>query len=166
MEWYSFQRTKQNTVTQLIRRSVFPYVFFADSCNSSRNSSTVKWSIAIVTQRFLPPFSVPLFSNLKYFTTVRFRLRLFKNSMVHLTDKCQIPGMVSVNDFWLPSRLQEVLFHHGSFSCQILFHDSVSVIVSRFTSLNLDFVLCCYQFSEILLLEVWLHLCVSCTESK
>ena len=36
----------------------------------------------------------------------------------------------------IPCRPWEVLFHHGSFSCQILSHDSVSVIVSRFTSLN------------------------------
>ena len=36
----------------------------------------------------------------------------------------------------IPCRPWEVLFHHGSLSCQILTHDSVSVIVSRFTSLN------------------------------
>ena len=64
----------------------------------------------------------------------------------------------------IPCRPWEVLFHHGSSSCQILPHNSVAVIVSRFTSLNLDFVLCCYRFSKILLLEVWLHLCVSCIE--
>ena len=33
---------------------------WSDSCNSSWNPSTVKWSNATVTQRFLPPFSVPL----------------------------------------------------------------------------------------------------------
>ena len=66
----------------------------------------------------------------------------------------------------IPCRPWEVLFHHGSFSCQILSHDSVSVIVSRFTSLNQDLVLCCCQFSEILLLKVWLHLCDSCMVSK
>ena len=66
----------------------------------------------------------------------------------------------------IPCRPWEVLFHHGSLSCQILPHGGVAVIVSRFTSLNQDFVLCCYQFSKILLLEVRLHLCVSCIEFK
>ena len=59
----------------------------------------------------------------------------------------------------------EVIFD-ATVLCQILLHDRVSVTVSRFTSLNFDFVLCCYQFSQILLLEVWLHLCVSCVESS
>ena len=57
----------------------------------------------------------------------------------------------------IPWRPWEVLFHQGSLSCQILPHDSVLMIVSRFTSLNYDFVLCCDQVSQILLLEVWLH---------
>ena len=42
----------ENSLTQLIRWSAFLLVFFADSCNSSWNPSTVEWSIATVTQRF------------------------------------------------------------------------------------------------------------------
>ena len=69
-------------------------------------------------------------------------------STSHINAKFQ-KWLMREMTFWLPRRLQEVLFHHGSFSCQIVSHDSVSVTVSRFTSLNEDFVLCCYQFSPI-----------------
>ena len=53
--------------------ALFHRYFFADSCNSSGNPSTVEWSIASVTQRFLPLFSAPLFSNPIKFWTVGFR---------------------------------------------------------------------------------------------
>ena len=116
---------------------------------------TVDWSTATVMQRTSPLFSIPLFSNPK---SVGVDLDFsIPRSTSHIDAKFQE---------MIPCRLQEVLFHHGSWSCQILSHDSVLMIVSRFTSLIQDFVLCCYQFSQILLLEVWLHLCDSCIESK
>ena len=70
------------------------------------------------------------------------------------TGFAKFQGMVSVNDFWFPGRLQDflqaLLRCLSSFrftwvrlyppSSQVLYHDSVSMIVSRFTSFTKDFV--------------------------
>ena len=71
-------------------------------------------------------------------------------------------GIVSVNDFRLPVGLQELL--HASLSflwsfcfariCldplggEVLHHDCISVIVSRFAIVNEDLVICCYQVTK------------------
>ena len=39
-------------------------------------------------------------------------------------------------------------------SCQILYHDSVSMIISRFTSFTKEFVIWCHQVTKLFLLEV------------
>ena len=51
----------------------FLWYFSQIVANSSWNPSIVRWSIATVSQRFLPLFSVPLFSSLIKFWTVGFR---------------------------------------------------------------------------------------------
>ena len=63
-KWSDINSNEPNKIHWLNWLVEAPLVFFADGCNSSWNPSTVKWSIATVTQRFLPLFSVPLFSNL------------------------------------------------------------------------------------------------------
>ena len=79
------------------------------------------------------------------------------------TSFAKFHGIVSVNDFWFPRRLQEL--HQalsgllrsfcfariglGPLSCQILYDDSVSMTVSRFTSFTKNFVICCYQVTKI-----------------
>ena len=112
------------------------HLIFNGEFSSFPQILTVDWSTATVMKGTSPLFSILLFSNPKSFWTVRCRRFLINNSMVNFTDFCRIRGIVSVNDSWLPSWLQEVVFHHGSLSCQILLHGSVSVTVSRFTSLN------------------------------
>ena len=72
-------------------------------------------------------------------------------------------GIVSVNDFrfpiWLQELLQASLGALWSFcfaricldplSGQVLHHDCISVIVSRFTIFTENFVICCYQVTKI-----------------
>ena len=71
-------------------------------------------------------------------------------------------GIVSVNGFGLPIRLPELLlaplFFLRSFcfarirldplGSQILHHDCISVIVSRFAIVTEDLVICCYQITK------------------
>ena len=87
----------------------------------------------------------------------------------------KLQGLLSVNEFWLPRRLQELLqtplFFLRSFGFarigldplggQVLNHDCISVIVSRFTTFTENFVICCYQVTKILH-EVRLRHCVFC----
>ena len=49
-------------------------------------------------------------------------------------------------------------------SCELLYHDSVSVMLSRFTSFSKNFVICSYRVTKIFLLEVRLRQCVFCNE--
>ena len=74
--------------------------------------------------------------------------------------KCQ--RIVSVNDFWLPRRLQELLHAPLRFlrsfcftrirldplGSQVLLHDCISVIVPGITSPIEDFVIRCYQVTK------------------
>ena len=71
-------------------------------------------------------------------------------------------GIVSVNDFLFPGRLQELLQAHLCFlrsfcfarirlnplGGQVLHHDCISVIVSRFTSSTENFVICFCQVTN------------------
>ena len=73
------------------------------------------------------------------------------------TGFAKFQGIVSVNDFRLPIRLQELLqapwcflrsFYFARIRLdplggQVLHHDCISVIVSRFTTFTENFVICC-----------------------
>ena len=79
------------------------------------------------------------------------------------TGFAKFEGTVSVNDFRLPIRLQKLLQGSLSFlwsfgfaricldplSGQVLHHDCISVIVSRFAIVTEDLVICCYQITKI-----------------
>ena len=79
------------------------------------------------------------------------------------TGFVKFQGIVSVNDFRLPIRLQELLQASLCFlrSCcfarirldplggQVLHHDCISMIVSRFTTFTENFVICCNQITNI-----------------
>ena len=72
-------------------------------------------------------------------------------------------GIVSVNDFRLPVRLQELLQAPFGFlrsfclarirldrlSGQVLHDDCISMTVSRFTTFTENLVICCYQVTKI-----------------
>ena len=79
------------------------------------------------------------------------------------TDIAIFQGIVSVNDFGLPTWLQELLQASLCFlrsfcfarirldplGGQVLHHDCISMIVSRFTTFTENFVICCYQITNI-----------------
>ena len=81
----------------------------------------------------------------------------------NFTSFARFQGIVSVNDFRLPIRLQELLQAPLCFlrsfcfariwldlmGCQVLHHDCISMIVSRFTTFNENFVICCIQITKI-----------------
>ena len=74
----------------------------------------------------------------------------------------KFPGIVSINGFRLPIRLQELskapLCFLRSFclarirldplSGQVLHHDRISMIISRFTTVTENFMICCYQVTK------------------
>ena len=78
------------------------------------------------------------------------------------TGFAKFQGIASVNDFGLPIRLQELLqallcFLRFCFARirldplggQVLHHDCISMIVSRFTTFAENFVICCNQVTKI-----------------
>ena len=79
------------------------------------------------------------------------------------TSFAKFYGIYSVNDFRLPSRLQELLqallsslrsfcfarIRLDPFGGQVLHHVCISMIVSRFTSFIGNFVICCNQITKI-----------------
>ena len=79
------------------------------------------------------------------------------------TGFSKFQGIVSVNDFRLPIWLQELLqapscllrsfcfvrIRLGPLGGQVLHHDCISMIVSRFTTFPDNFVICCYQVTKI-----------------
>ena len=79
------------------------------------------------------------------------------------TGFAKFQGSVSVNDFRLPIGLQELLqaplcflrsfcfsrIRLDPLGGHVLHHDSISVIVSRFTTFTENFVICCYQVTKI-----------------
>ena len=79
------------------------------------------------------------------------------------TSFAESKGIVSINDFRIPIGLQELLQALLCFlrsfcftwvglwplSCQILYHNSVSMIVTRFTFFTENFVMCGYQVTKI-----------------
>ena len=78
------------------------------------------------------------------------------------TGFAKFQRIVSVNDFRLPIRPQELLLaslcflRNFSFArtrldplgAQVLHHDCISMIVSRFTTFTENFVICCYQVTK------------------
>ena len=79
------------------------------------------------------------------------------------TGFAKFQGIVSVNDFRIPIRLQDLLqaplcflrsycfarIRLDPLGGQVLHHDCMSMIVSRFTSFTKNFVICCYQITKI-----------------
>ena len=79
------------------------------------------------------------------------------------TNFAKFQGIVSVNDFRLPTRLQELLQAPFGFlrsfcfarirldplGGEALHHDCMSMIVSRFTTFTENFVICCNQVTKI-----------------
>ena len=79
------------------------------------------------------------------------------------TRLAQFLGIVSVHDFWFPIRLQGLLqaplYFLRSFCFarirldplggQVLHHDCISMIVSRFTIFTQNVVICCYRITKI-----------------
>ena len=78
------------------------------------------------------------------------------------TGFAKFQGIVSVNDFWSPRRFHELLQAPFGFlrsfrfarirlnplSGQVLHHECIWMIVSRFTTFNENFVICCYQVTK------------------
>ena len=79
------------------------------------------------------------------------------------TSFAKIQGIVSVNDFRLPMRLQELLqaplcflrsfcfvrIRLDPLGGQVLHHDCISMIVSRFRTFTENVVICCNQITKI-----------------
>ena len=79
------------------------------------------------------------------------------------TGFAKFQGIVSVSDFRLPIWLQELLQAPFGFlrslcfarirldplGGQVLHHDCISMIVSRFTTFTENFAICCYQVTKI-----------------
>ena len=79
------------------------------------------------------------------------------------TSLAKFQGIVSVNDFRLPIRLQELLqapfgilrsfcfarIRLDPLGGQVLHHDCISLIVSRFTTFTENLVICCNQITKI-----------------
>ena len=78
------------------------------------------------------------------------------------TSFAKFQGIVSVNDFRLPIGLQELLraplcflrsfcfarIRLDPLGSQVLHHDCISMIVSRFTTFTENFVICCSQITK------------------
>ena len=79
------------------------------------------------------------------------------------TSFAKFQGIDSVNDLRLPSRLQELLqaplcflrsfclarIRLDPLGTQVLHHDCISMIVSRFTTFTENFLMCCNQIKTI-----------------
>ena len=95
------------------------------------------------------------FSNPTCFRSVWCRRTMIPRKI--FTGFAKFQGIVSVNDFRLPIRLQELLqaplcflrsfcfarIRLDPLGGQVLHHDCISMIVSRFTSFTENFVICC-----------------------
>ena len=92
-------------------------------------------------------------------------LRTTLSAILFVLDRCQIPRNCLKYDFWLfadgsrnfrklLSVSWEVLVWHG-YDCihwvvkSSLYHDSISMVVSRFTSFTENFVICCNQVTKV-----------------
>ena len=92
------------------------------------------------------------------------------------TSFAEFQGIVCVNDFRIPLGFQKLLQASLGFlgrfcvawvalqplSCQVLYHNGVSMIMSRLTSFAKDFVIGSYQIKKIYPLWARLYRCVFC----
>ena len=146
-----------------IRQDIFNV--FADSNNTPWNPPTIRCPDLIAT---VPQMSflftlrtalsaIPFVSDLCGVDVQRFQER----SSQYLPNSKG--GVVSVNDFWFAGRLQELLqaplrflrsfclarIRLDPLGGQVLHHDCISMIVSRFAIVTEDLVICCYQVTNI-----------------
>ena len=87
----------------------------------------------------------------------------YNDSRIFLARLAKSQGIVSVNDFWFPRRLQELLkaplcflrsfcfarIRLDPLCCQVLYHHGISMIVSRFNFFTENFVLRCDQITKM-----------------
>ena len=123
--------------------------------------------------RYSIPWNLPTNFHLDPIATIQQRcfLSLFSNCVVStyndsgkiFTSFAKFQGIVSVNDFRLPIWLQELLQAPSCFlrsfcfarirldplGGQVLHHDCISMIVSRYTTFTENFVICCNQVTKI-----------------
>ena len=92
-----------------------------------------------------------------------FTLRTALSAIPFVSDQCGVDVQFSVNDFRLPIWLQELLQASLCFlrsfcfarirldplGGQVLHHDCILMILSRFTTFTENFVICCYQVTKI-----------------
>ena len=132
---------------------------FADSNGTPWNQPTVFHRSPNATMQLLVLF-VPLCQ--QYHSSQIDGLSKFDDSMIDLhrisneLSVCLTLGFSdgSRNFLKLFSVSWELIVSHGydlyPLSCKILYHDSVWVMVSKFTFLVEDFVICCYQVTKLL----------------
>ena len=115
--------------------------------------------IATIQQRCLPLLYALLFQQSHLFLICE--VSTYNDSRI-FTGFAKFQGIVSVNDFrfpiWLQELLQAPLCFLRSFCFarirldplggQVLHHDCISMIVSRFTIFTENFVICCYQVTK------------------
>ena len=101
------------------------------------------------------------FSNPMCFCSVWCRRTMIPGEI--FTSFAEFQGIVSVNAFWFPLGLQELLqalscflwsfvfarMRLDPFGGQVLHHDGISMIVSRLTIFTENFVICCNQITKI-----------------
>ena len=135
---------------------------FADRYNVPRNPPTNFHQDLIATILQMPLLSLYALSlsNPMCFRSVWCRRTMIPGKI--FTTFAEFQGIVSLNDFWLPIGLQKLvqapLCFLRSFCfariCldplggQVLHHDCISMIVSRFTSFTEYFVICCNQITK------------------
>ena len=116
--------------------------------------------IATTQQRYLLHSAHCSFSNPICFRSVWCRRTVIPGKI--FTGCAKFQEIVSVNDFRLPTRLQELLQAPSCFlrsfcfarirldppGGQVLHHDCISMIVSRFTTFTENFVICCNQVTR------------------
>ena len=151
-----FQRASSPQIIDLWR--------FADRCNIPWNLRANFHSDLISTMRQeVPSFTlrtalsaIPFVSDLCGVDVQWFQER-------SSTGFAEVQGIVSVNDFRFPIWLQELLqaslgflwsfcfarIRLDPFGGQVLHHDCISMIVSRFTTFTENFVIRCYQVTKI-----------------
>ena len=142
---------------------------FADRCNIPWNRPTNFHSdlIATIQQRYLLLLCALPFQQYHLFLIVKFDVQWFQDKSSQALPNYRELSCVTLH-FHVGSKncCSSFLFMRSfcfarirlnPLSCQILHHDSVSVIVLRFTSFTKNFVIGCYQ-------EVRLRQCVFCKE--
>ena len=153
----------QITVHKVFSHPMWGLERFEDGNSIPRNLPAIfrPSPIATILQKFLLWFCVPLFQQCHL--SENDEALIHNDSRIILHRVCQIPGnwhcqwllafqparRTFVSSFLFPEKF---CFHTGmivSIEMQILYHDCVSVIVSRFTSFTENFVIYCYQVIKV-----------------